>query len=272
MTDPISPLPTLDSAVQEFINVWAANLGQVLAQISGTAFAVESSLTPPPEFPVPQEHDLQMSVVVAGSLRGEMNLRVPRPAMLGLGQLFLQEPQNASAELKPDHRDALEELLRQAAGQIATGLSSRWGEAQLRVQAGAPPSWSEGARGWFLSGPGVPYRLLMEWQLSAALIAGLKPATKDVPTAASGDVGAGGPDKLDLLMDVELDVALRFGKRSMRLWEILELDAGSVIELDRQVQEPADLLLDGRLIARGEVVVVDGNYGLRVLEMISSPE
>ena len=83
MTDPISPLPTLDSAVQEFINVWAANLGQVLAQISGTAFAVESSLTPPPEFPVPQEHDLQMSVVVAGSLRGEMNLRVPRPAMLG---------------------------------------------------------------------------------------------------------------------------------------------------------------------------------------------
>ena len=126
MTDPISPLPTLDSAVQEFINVWAANLGQVLAQISGTAFAVESSLTPPPEFPVPQEHDLQMSVVVAGSLRGEMNLRVPRPAMLGLGQLFLQEPQNASAELKPDHRDALEELLRQAAGQIATGLSSRW--------------------------------------------------------------------------------------------------------------------------------------------------
>jgi len=112
----------------------------------------------------------------------------------------------------------------------------------------------------------------MEWQLSAALIAGLKPATKDVPTAASGDVGAGGPDKLDLLMDVELDVALRFGKRSMRLREILELDAGSVIELDRQVQEPADLLLDGRLIARGEVVVVDGNYGLRVLKMISSPE
>ncbi len=72
-------------------------------------------------------------------------------------------------------------------------------------------------------------------------------------------------------MDVELDVTLRFGRRSMLLREVLELDAGSVVELDRQVQEPADLLLDGRLIAHGEVVVLDGNYGLRVLEIISPP-
>ncbi|MBZ5706027.1 MAG: flagellar motor switch protein FliN [Acidobacteriia bacterium] len=75
--------------------------------------------------------------------------------------------------------------------------------------------------------------------------------------------------KLDLLMDVELDLTLRFGGRRMLLREILELSAGSVVELDRQVQEPADLLLDGRLIARGEVVVVDGSYGLRVTELVA---
>jgi flagellar motor switch protein FliN len=51
----------------------------------------------------------------------------------------------------------------------------------------------------------------------------------------------------------------------------MELDAGSAVELDRQVQEPADLLLDGRVIARGEVVIVDGNYGLRVLEIVPAP-
>ena len=79
-------------------------------------------------------------------------------------------------------------------------------------------------------------------------------------------------NQLDLLMDVELDVTLRFGRRSMLLREVLELDAGSVVELDRQVQEPADLLLDGRLIARGEVVVLEGNYGLRVLEIVSPPQ
>jgi flagellar motor switch protein FliN len=77
--------------------------------------------------------------------------------------------------------------------------------------------------------------------------------------------------KLDLLMDAELDVTLRFGKRSMLLREVMELEAGSIVALDRQVQEPVDLLLAGRLIGRGEVVVVNGNYGLRVLEVISPP-
>jgi flagellar motor switch protein FliN/FliY len=50
--------------------------------------------------------------------------------------------------------------------------------------------------------------------------------------------------------------------------DILDLCAGSVVELDQQVQEPVDLLLDGKVIARGEVVVVDGNYGLRVNEVL----
>ena len=53
----------------------------------------------------------------------------------------------------------------------------------------------------------------------------------------------------------------------MLLQEILDLGTGAVVELDRRVQEPVELLLDGKLVARGEVVVVDGNYGLRVTEM-----
>ena len=48
---------------------------------------------------------------------------------------------------------------------------------------------------------------------------------------------------------------------------MLDLSPGAVVELDRRVQEPVDLLLDGRLVARGEVVVIDGNYGLRVTEV-----
>lgn len=72
---------------------------------------------------------------------------------------------------------------------------------------------------------------------------------------------------LDLVMDVELDVTLRFGQRHLTLREVLELTSGSVIELDRQVDEPVELILDGKVIARGEAVVIDGNYGLRVTEV-----
>jgi flagellar motor switch protein FliN/FliY len=70
---------------------------------------------------------------------------------------------------------------------------------------------------------------------------------------------------------VELDITMRFGEQRLPLREVLQLAPGAVIELDRQISEPVDLLLDGKLIARGEVVVVDGNYGLRVLEVTQPP-
>jgi flagellar motor switch protein FliN len=79
-------------------------------------------------------------------------------------------------------------------------------------------------------------------------------------------------NNLELLLDVNLAVTLRFGQRQMTLRDILQLRSGSVIELDRQTDEPVDLLLDDRIVARGEVVVVDGNYGLRVSEICAQSE
>ena len=73
---------------------------------------------------------------------------------------------------------------------------------------------------------------------------------------------------LGLVLDVELKVLLRFGQRQLTLREVLDLKCGSVVELDRRVDEPVELLLDGRVIARGEAAIVDGNYGLRVTEIV----
>ena len=76
--------------------------------------------------------------------------------------------------------------------------------------------------------------------------------------------------KIQRVIDVPLAVTLRFGERHLTLRDILTLTTGSLVELDRQVEQPVDLVLGDRLIARGEVVVVDGNYGLRVTEVIES--
>lgn len=75
-------------------------------------------------------------------------------------------------------------------------------------------------------------------------------------------------EKIERVIDVPLAVTLRFGQRHLTLREVLALTTGSLVELDRQVEEPVELVLGDRLIARGEVVVVDGNYGLRVIEVI----
>ena len=73
---------------------------------------------------------------------------------------------------------------------------------------------------------------------------------------------------LGMVLDVELNVLLRFGQQKLSLREVLDLTTGSVIELDRRVDDPVELLLDGRVIARGEAAIVDGNYGMRVTEIV----
>lgn len=72
---------------------------------------------------------------------------------------------------------------------------------------------------------------------------------------------------LDLLLDIELQASLRFGGREMPLGEILELGPGDVVSLDRPVDDPIDLVVGDRIVARGEVVLIDGCYGMRVLEV-----
>ena len=87
-------------------------------------------------------------------------------------------------------------------------------------------------------------------------------------TSELTDTPSAGPERnLGLVLNVELNVTLRFGQRLLTLREVLDLTTGSVVELDRQVDEPIELLLDGKVVARGEAVVVDGNYGLRVTEV-----
>jgi len=88
---------------------------------------------------------------------------------------------------------------------------------------------------------------------------------------AKGNIEQTVTPELERVIDVPLSVTLRFGQRNMRLREVLELNAGALVELDRQVEDPVDLILDERVIARGEVVIVDGNYGLRITEIVERP-
>jgi flagellar motor switch protein FliN/FliY len=84
-------------------------------------------------------------------------------------------------------------------------------------------------------------------------------------TAAAGRARGG----LDLLHDVEMEVSAELGRTRMSVRELLSLSPGAVVELDRAAGSPADLLVNGRLIARGEVVVIDENFGIRITEIVS---
>ncbi len=116
-----------------------------------------------------------------------------------------------------------------------------------------------------------------------------KQSNQEPAAAAAGPAAPGGPaapaarlpseappvgssQTLDLLLDVELPVSISFGRSHMALKEVLKLSSGSIVELNRAVTEPVEIILNNCVIARGEVVVVEGNYGVRINQIISRQE
>jgi flagellar motor switch protein FliN/FliY len=90
-------------------------------------------------------------------------------------------------------------------------------------------------------------------------------------TGIGAEVKQGREDMVNLLADVELDATLQFGVREMELQEVLELGPGSVIELNREVSEPVDLVVGDRIVAQGEVVIVNGNFALKITQ-VATPQ
>jgi flagellar motor switch protein FliN len=84
------------------------------------------------------------------------------------------------------------------------------------------------------------------------------PAQVPLPALSAG---------VELLLDIELEAALRFGCKELPLGEILDLGPGDVVQLDRHVSDPVDLIVGDKIVARGEVVLVNGNFGLRITEV-----
>ncbi len=87
--------------------------------------------------------------------------------------------------------------------------------------------------------------------------------------ASAARPSANSAANIDLLMDVSLRVTVELGRTRMQLRQVLELQHGSVIELDRLAGDPVDVYINDRLIAHGEVVVVDDKFGVRITELVS---
>ncbi len=115
----------------------------------------------------------------------------------------------------------------------------------------------------------------------AARVAAAAPVS---PSAAAGaDAPAGRaeatippahatPDNLEVILDIDLPLTVRFGVTEMTLDALTRLGPGSVIDLGRSPDDPVEVLVNGRLVARGEVVVVAGNYGVRIHEVVSAAD
>ena len=90
--------------------------------------------------------------------------------------------------------------------------------------------------------------------------------------AKTPQAGGESSRRLDMLLDVPLEVNVELGRTRMTIQDLLQLGPGSVVELDKVAGEALDILVNGRLVARGEAVVVNDKFGIRLLDIVSPNE
>lgn len=98
-----------------------------------------------------------------------------------------------------------------------------------------------------------------------------QPAPMDALLDEGGSI-ADGDVNLDVILDIPVTIAMEIGRTKINIRNLLQLNQGSVVELDRLAGEPLDVLVNGTLIAHGEVVVVNEKYGIRLTDVISPAE
>ncbi len=172
------------------------------------------------------------------------------------------------------------EILNQSLPAMARAIGSGMGR-EVNSEPGREHEPAAAAQEWarvslrFTEGPSAP--LLVTF--SASLMAGLTPpaaSPQGEPGTGARPAVEGSPEAasirsrtMDLLLDVDLPVSISFGKAELLMRDVLKLTTGSIVELNRGITDPVEVLVNHCLIARGEVVVVDGNYGVRIQEIVS---
>jgi len=272
---------SIDSQVALLQRVWVDCFRNVLGQVAGFPVTVEPGNEEDSAAAEASGEKPPVWVLFAASksLHGEMAIFSTEAGALPLAQILMSEPPDPAVPFDKNRRDAYEEFLNQVVGHVATGLKSAvGGEVEIKPSGGEAPAWPDATRtGLRITGEKfAPIRLGLV--VTAELVGSFPPPQEAKSPVAPQAVQAPAPppaasaarsSNLELLLDVALDATIRFGQKHMLLRDILDLHPGVAIALDRHVEEPVELLIGGRMVARGEVVIVDGNYGLRITEIVS---
>ena len=247
-------------AARAFAGAFAESLSEALATATGSLWPLE--VLDGPNTPTQKGMPVHFRLSVEGALSGECFVEFYEPQVSQLLSKMLNEP---AAKLTDENGETLAKIIATAAEGLVASHSTEYGELRFRVERVSGLAFG----GMFV----VPLATAEENSDMQVLLyfGGELLNTLSLLQGSSNEsqaeVSAVSAHNLKLVMDVELNVSLRFGQRQLPLREVLDLASGSVIELDRMADEPVELYLDGKLIARGEAVVVDGNYGLRVTEI-----
>jgi flagellar motor switch protein FliN/FliY len=228
--------------------------------------------------PLSQPSSYCVGLSASGGLQGEATVRICNTDAFTLPLTFLSESAGPSKDPNQAREEGLKKLVRQVAELASANLKGNFGETKLELSDGASSLESSNSKErifTLLASGGSSEKLTLQLCVGSALMRSVESksdADSNSSTEPELSRNASRQPNIDLLLGVNLSLTLRFGRRVLALRDILELTSGSVVELDQEVQEPADLLLGDKLIARGQVVIVDGNYGIQITEVTEAQQ
>lgn len=256
--------------VTTLLDVWTTELGQALEMMTGETFRISTAPVRTSEPGV----DLWWEQLFSLAPNAVLTVGADSRSWNELGTRVLKAAGIELAEIS-EARNTWIELLQQTFSGTARSLGTKLGKT---VECREGRQCAEPAAGRMFQvtlAHGDEEEAWLTVVVSAELVSALEADSSERPTAAPYRVPAppqAAPPTLramDVLLDVHLPVSICFGQSSLPLKEVLKLTTGSVVELNRQPEEPVEVIVNDCVIARGEVVVVDGNYAVRIQEIIS---
>lgn len=247
---------------------WARQIGPALSSMTGEAVQAESAGGDGEQ---PGGEVLHIARRLSGSPEAVLRLAISPELWRTAGAAVLRGA-GLQAEDEAEVRNAFLEALQQSLGQLAVSLGRRLGrEVGWEDDEGgsAPETGAEWAA-VDVSGGGIRGRAWVSANSAFVLEDGREEEAAGEPEAAA----AAGPRRpmLDLLMEVELPVGVTFGRTQLPLKDAIKLTSGSIVELNRSIIEPVEVIVNNCVIARGEVVVYEGNYAVRIQQIVSREE
>lgn len=209
-------------------------------------------------------------------------ITIEKDAVLGyLSAIKGEELEDATEALIEESKEPIEALVQGICVSVgnmrnqafsASGLSIRFQTPSLPPNlAGAETVFSTGAT---MSGENFSGEVTWIIDVDTAMgVVGIEADVEDKPRTSHSAVIAERPgDSLEMLMDIPLQISVELGRVKMVVKDVVELGAGSIIEIDKAAGEPVDVMVNGRTVARGEVVVIEDNFGVRITEIVSQQD
>jgi flagellar motor switch protein FliN/FliY len=215
-----------------------------------------------------------------GGEGGKIALALPASIATALGDLMLGGEGAELDEMSEDDLDATKEIISNIFGALGTSIAAQQEMPQLTFDIKDITFISDGNL------PQDGFLKLYTYDISIAssnahifmavdadFYANFSAPKKSDDTQEHKEVALSADElkNISLIMDVELPVRVRIGSKTLLLKDVLNMDIGSIIELDQLANEPLDVLIGDKVIAKGEVIIIDGNFGVQIIE-IDSPE